>query len=116
MATDSTTTAISNAATAADPLAGKPTGQSSSLSPWAGPYVTEMLGKGWALSDMPYTAYQGQLTAGQAPLQQEAFQGLAGLTVPGQFGQATQATQGAMTGLQGAQGSTFTAPGYLSST
>jgi len=111
MATDSTTNPISNAAAAVDPLVGKPTGQSSTLSEWAGPYVTEMLGKGWALSDMPYTAYQGQLTAGQAPLQQQAFQGLAGLTMPGQFGQATQATQGAMTGLQGAQGSTFTAPG-----
>ena len=28
-------------------------GVESSLSPYAGPYVTEMLGKGEALSDMP---------------------------------------------------------------
>lgn len=114
MATTTTTdtaTNLTNAATTVDPVAGQPTGRSSTLSEWAGPYVTEMLGKGWALSDMPYTAYTGQLTAGQAPLQQQAFQGLAGLTVPTQFGQATGATQQAMTGLQGAQGSTFTAPG-----
>ena len=57
-------------------------GQSSSLSPWAGPYVTEMLGKGAALADMPYQPYMGPLTAGQSPLQTQAFQGLANLTVP----------------------------------
>ena len=57
-------------------------GQSSSLSPWAGPYVTDMLGKGAALSDMPYQAYMGPLTAGQSTLQDTAFQGLANLTVP----------------------------------
>ena len=57
-------------------------GQSSSLSPWAGPYVTDMLGKGAALSDMPYQAYMGPLTAGQSTLQDTAFQGLANLAVP----------------------------------
>jgi len=57
-------------------------GQSSSLSPWAGPYVTEMLGRGAALADMGYTPYQGPLTAGASNLQQQAFQGLAGLAVP----------------------------------
>ena len=57
-------------------------GQSSSLSPYAGPYVTGMLGKGAALSDMPYQAYMGPLTAGQSTLQDTAFQGLANLTVP----------------------------------
>jgi len=57
-------------------------GQSSSLSPWAGPYVTQMLGKGAALAGMPYTAYQGPLTAGQSGLQGQAFQGLANLAVP----------------------------------
>ena len=57
-------------------------GQSSSLSPYAGPYVTDMLGKGAALSEMPYQAYMGPLTAGQSSLQDTAFQGLANLTVP----------------------------------
>lgn len=57
-------------------------GQSSSLSPYAGPYVTGMLGKGAALSELPYQAYMGPLTAGESPLQQQAFQGLANLAVP----------------------------------
>ena len=57
-------------------------GQSSSLSPYAGPYVTEMLGKGAALAEMPYQAYMGPLTAGESGLQQQAFQGLANLAVP----------------------------------
>ena len=57
-------------------------GRSSSLSPYAGPYVSEMLGRGAALADMPYTAYQGPLTAGPSSLQNQMFQGLAGLAVP----------------------------------
>jgi len=57
-------------------------GQSSSLSPWAGGYVTDMLGKGMALAEMPYQQYGGPLTAGASDLQNQAFQGLANLTVP----------------------------------
>ena len=57
-------------------------GQSSSLSPWAGPYVTDMLGKGAALADMPCQPYMGPPTAGQSTLQDTAFQGLANLAVP----------------------------------
>jgi hypothetical protein len=33
--------------------------EESSLSSWAGPYVTEMLGRGQAAAAMPYQAYQG---------------------------------------------------------
>lgn len=65
-----------------DPLAGAETGRESSLSTWAGPYVTDMLGRGMALADQPYQAYTGPLTAGQSELQTQAFQGLAGLAVP----------------------------------
>lgn len=65
-----------------DPIVGQATGTESSLSNWVGPYVTDMLGKGWALSDMPYEAYNGPLTAGTAPLQDQAFGGIAGLTAP----------------------------------
>lgn len=65
-----------------DALAGQTTGTESSLSNWAGPYVTDMLGKGKALADQPYQAYQGPLTAGTSNLQNQAFQGLANLTVP----------------------------------
>jgi len=70
----------------ADPI-GQPAGTTESLSGWAAPYVTGMLGKGEALSNQPYQAYGGPLTAGQSGLQTQAFQGLAGLTVPtGQMG------------------------------
>jgi hypothetical protein len=65
-----------------DPLVGKQTGQESSLSNWAGPYVTEMLGRGQALASEPYQTYTGPLTAGASNLQTQAFQGLAGLTIP----------------------------------
>jgi hypothetical protein len=56
--------------------------EESSLSSWAGPYVTEMLGRGQALAGLPYQAYMGPLTAGQSTLQDTAFQGLAGLNIP----------------------------------
>lgn len=61
---------------------GQQTGTESSLSNWAGPYVTEMLGKGQALANQDYQAYTGPLTAGASPTQQTAFQGIAGLTIP----------------------------------
>jgi hypothetical protein len=59
------------------------TGIESSLSPFAGPYVSEMLGRGQALASMPYQAYEGPLTAGESPLQQQAFGGLGSLALPG---------------------------------
>lgn len=67
-----------------DPLVGKQTGTESSLSTWAGPYVTEMLGRGQALASQPYQAYMGPLSAGQSAAQQAAFSGIAGLAVPTQ--------------------------------
>lgn len=75
MATTTTPTASNLAASGA-------TGSESSLSSWAGPYVTEMLGKGQALANQPYQGYTGPLTAGPSALQQQAFQGIAGLTLP----------------------------------
>lgn len=67
-------------------MSGDPIGQvaseTESLAPWAAPYVTDMLGKGQALSNMPFTAYSGPLTAGQSPLQTQAFQGLSALSIP----------------------------------
>jgi hypothetical protein len=65
-----------------DPLAGRASGQESTLSNWVAPYVTNMLGRGEALSNMPYTPYQGPLTAGPSGLQEQAFGGIAGLTLP----------------------------------
>ena len=63
-------------------ITGKQTGTESALSTYAGPYVTEMLGKGAALADQPYQAYMGPLTAGTSALQDTAFTGLAGLALP----------------------------------
>jgi hypothetical protein len=67
---------------AADPIVGKQTGSESSLSNWAGDYVTDMLGKGQALANQPYQAYTGPLSAGQSTAQQAAFQGVGNLSVP----------------------------------
>ena len=66
----------------ADPGVGQKTGTESSLSNWAGEYVTDMLGKGQALSTQPYEAYTGPLTAGQSSLQDQAFTGIGGLQTP----------------------------------
>jgi hypothetical protein len=74
---------------AEDPIVGKQTGSESSLSNWAGDYVTDMLGKGQALANQPYQAYTGPLSAGQSTAQQAAFQGVGNLSVPtGQMGAA----------------------------
>ena len=56
--------------------------EESSLSSWAGPYVTEMLGRGQALAGLPYQAYMGPLTAGESGLQTQAYQGLGALQMP----------------------------------
>jgi len=56
--------------------------EESSLSSWAGPYVTEMLGRGQALAGLPYQAYMGPLTAGESALQTQAYQGLGALQMP----------------------------------
>lgn len=69
-------------------IVGKPSGVESSLSNWVGPYVTDMLAKGQALSNQPYQAYTGPLTAGQSALQKQAYQGIANLQVPASIGQA----------------------------
>ena len=69
----------------AAPSATAPLGVSSasSLSPWAAPYVTSMLGKTEAVANQPYQAYTGPLTAGPSDLQQQQFAGLSGLTAAG---------------------------------
>ena len=86
MAEPTPTTTIANQATT-NPganLVGQQTGTESSLSNYVGPYVTEMLGRGQALAGMPFQAYTGPLTAAPTALQQQAFTGLANLTVPTQ--------------------------------
>ena len=68
------------------PLAGS--ANMSTLSDWAGGYVTDMLGKTQAMANSPYQVYGGPMTAGESGLQNKMFQGLGGLTFPGQLGQS----------------------------
>jgi hypothetical protein len=70
------------------------TGVESSLSNWAGDYVTGMLGQGQALANKPYEAYTGPLTAGASGLQNQAFGMAAGLKTPGAIGQAATTAGG----------------------
>ncbi len=78
--------------TAASALPAAGGSSSSTLSEWAGPYVTGMLGKAQALSDQPYQVYGGPMTAGESGLQSKVFQGLGNLTFPGQLGQSFSST------------------------
>ena len=84
MSADSSTGTTGQTGTTApkDPMVGLETGRESALSNYVGPYVTEMLGRGQALASEPYQTYTGPLTAGASNLQSQAFQGLAGLTIP----------------------------------
>jgi len=81
---------------ATSPIAGlTPTSGGSStstLSEYAGPYVTEMLGKAQAIADQPYAVYGGPQTAGESGLQSKVFQGLGNLAFPGQLGQSFSST------------------------
>jgi hypothetical protein len=81
-ASTGTTNTTGTTGSTANTGVGQQTGTESSLSNWAGDYVTNMLGKGQALSETPYQAFEGPLTAGESDLQKTAFQGIAGLTVP----------------------------------
>jgi hypothetical protein len=63
-------------------IVGQATGTESSLSNWAGPYVTDMLGKGKALAETPYQSYGGPLSAGTTAPQDAALQGIASLNIP----------------------------------
>ena len=53
------------------------------LSTWAGPMVSDYLGKGQALANTPYQGYKGPLTAGASDLQQQQFAGLSDVATTG---------------------------------
>jgi len=55
------------------------TSTSSTLSPWAGDYVTQMLGRAQALGDQSMPVYQGELAAGPSDLQNQQAAGLSQL-------------------------------------
>jgi hypothetical protein len=51
-----------------------------------------MLGKAQAISEQPYSVYQGPMTAGESGLQSKVFQGLGNLNFPSQLGQTFSST------------------------
>lgn len=88
--------------------AGLGTSSEQNIAEWAGPYVGDMLSKTMALTNAPYQAYTGPLSAGYSPLQSKVFTGLQGLDFPGQLGKSFSATgayqlpgEGAATGPTG---------------
>jgi hypothetical protein len=81
-----TTSTTATPGSSGSPMAGS--ANMSTLSDWAGGYVTDMMGKAQALSNTPYQTYQGPMTAGESSLQNKMFQGLGGLNFPGQLGQS----------------------------
>jgi hypothetical protein len=87
------------------------TGTESSLSNWAGDYVTDMLGKGKALAEMPYAQYQGPLTAGPSALQTAAFNRAGTLTTPASLGQAATTAGGL---ADAAKGMSYNPTGFSS--
>ena len=78
-----------------DPIVGEVAGKESSLSNWAGDYVTDMLGQGKALGNQAYQSYTGPLSAGESGLQQQAFTGIGALQAPTGMGAYTPETFGA---------------------
>jgi hypothetical protein len=60
----------------------------STISNYAGPYVTNMLGQAQAIANSPYQTYQGPMTAGESNLQSQVFQGLGSLNFPQNLGQS----------------------------
>jgi hypothetical protein len=62
------------------------------LSEWAAPYVTDYLGKAKALSETPYEAYKGPLTAGSSNIQNKLFSGIESLDFPSQLGKSFSST------------------------
>jgi hypothetical protein len=79
----------------------------SDLPDWAKPYAKETLGKAQALTDInvnPYQTYGGEKVAGFSPMQQQSFQGAAGMQ-PSQLG--AQAGQMAGAATMGALGTTY---------
>lgn len=59
------------------------TSKTNTLSPWAGDYVTNMLGQADALSKTPTAVYKGPLTAGASDLQQKGFAGISDIASAG---------------------------------
>lgn len=59
------------------------TSKTSGLAPYAGEYVTDMLGKAKALGNQPTPIYGGPLTAGASDLQKQGFAGISDIAAGG---------------------------------
>jgi hypothetical protein len=92
MATTGTANMANTGGTAASALPAAGGTSESTLSTWAGPYVTNMLGQAQAIANSPYQTYQGPMTAGESGLQSNVFKGLGNLTFPTQLGQSFSST------------------------
>ena len=71
---------------------------STELPEWARPYAKDILARGQALTDVnqnPYQQYTQPRIAGFSPMQQQAMQNAAGMSVSPQIGMGTQAAAGA---------------------
>jgi hypothetical protein len=79
------TTGSAVTSSAATSAGGVPLDQTktSNLAPWAGDYITNLLGQGAALAKQPYQAYTGPLTAGESDLQKQAFAGISDVAATG---------------------------------
>ena len=66
-----TTTSGLNTVAGANPNLGAT--QETNLAPWAGDYASDFLGRAQAIGNEGYKAFQGPLSAGTSPLQQQAF-------------------------------------------
>jgi hypothetical protein len=101
--------------TAKSTLPKSATGSESSLSNWAGDYVTDLMGRGSALAQTPYQAYTGPLTAGASGLQQQAFNMASGAAPSGLTSALSGLADYQPTGGGGASASnvssTYVAPG-----
>jgi hypothetical protein len=93
--------AVGYAAGGATSVPAGTTGTESNLSNWAGDYVTDMLGKGQALSEMPYDQYGGKLTAGASALQNKVSTGLGSVAFPGNLGTSFSSSTAPTIGADG---------------
>ena len=103
------TTPTATPGSSGSPMSGS--ANTSTLSDWAGGYVTDMMGKAQALSNSPYQVYGGPQTAGASGLQNKVFEGLGSLNFPNQLGNSFSST-GAyqLPDLNAKAGSTPTGP------
>lgn len=70
-----------------DGITGNVDPSQSTLSASFGPYVQDMLSKGWGAANLPYQEFTGERFAEASPLQQQAFKGIGslGAYTPTQF-------------------------------